>query len=229
MRIFDIPIDNLYRAELLARLGYFLDTPKFHRIATVNPEFLLLARENPRFKEALLAADLCVVDGVGLNIAFFRHGEKLKSRFPGADLLLSICELAVTKKLTVFLSLYEQGLSNNQEIRQALVTRYPKLIITDDIRTAHIILCNFGAPLQEIHLSSLAANPGLVRLAMGIGGTFDYLTGKRRRAPCFLRTVGLEWFWRFLIEPKRWKKAWNAVIVFPFHVFFATIEKDSTR
>jgi len=55
---------------------------------------------------------------------------------------------------------------------------------------------------------------------MGVGGSFDYLTGKVKRAPQFIRAIGFEWFWRLLLQPNRWKRIWNAVIVFPIKVIF---------
>lgn len=55
---------------------------------------------------------------------------------------------------------------------------------------------------------------------MGVGGAFDFLTGKIRRAPGWLRTIGLEWLWRLILQPKRWKRIWNAVIIFPTRIFF---------
>ncbi|MEI8096927.1 MAG: WecB/TagA/CpsF family glycosyltransferase, partial [Candidatus Moraniibacteriota bacterium] len=59
----------------------------------------------------------------------------------------------------------------------------------------------------------------------GVGGSLDYLTGKQRRASRWLQQIGFEWLWRLLLQPKRFLRIWNAVIIFPFHVFFATIKK----
>lgn len=55
-------------------------------------------------------------------------------------------------------------------------------------------------------------------LAMGVGGSFDFLTGKVKRAPSFWRFLGMEWLWRLLLQPKRWKRMWNAVIIFPIKI-----------
>ena len=56
---------------------------------------------------------------------------------------------------------------------------------------------------------------------MGVGGSFDFLTGKKKRAPKFLQKIGLEWLWRFLQEPKyRAKRIWKAVVVFPIKIIF---------
>jgi N-acetylglucosaminyldiphosphoundecaprenol N-acetyl-beta-D-mannosaminyltransferase len=55
-----------------------------------------------------------------------------------------------------------------------------------------------------------------VRVAMGVGGTFDFIAGVKKRAPMFMQSLGLEWLWRFFLEPKRYKRMWNAVVVFPW-------------
>lgn len=225
MRLFGVSLDNLTREEILDRIDGFLAEPGFHRIATVNPEFLLCARENSHFKKSLLAADVRIADGIGLSVAFWKQGEKLKARFPGADLMLSILERAERRALNVFLALHEEGLSSSQEIRRTLRERYPRLNLVDDIELAQIVLCNFGAPLQEIHLAVYANDPKKIRLAMGVGGAFDYLTNKKRRAPKWMQNAGLEWFWRFILQPKRWRRIWNAVVMFPWRVIF---DKEKT-
>jgi N-acetylglucosaminyldiphosphoundecaprenol N-acetyl-beta-D-mannosaminyltransferase len=79
-----------------------------------------------------------------------------------------------------------------------------------------ILFCNFGAPHQEKFLNSLKS--AKIRLAMGVGGSFDYVTGKLQRAPRAMRIFGLEWLWRLILQPKRWRRIWNAVIVFPIKI-----------
>jgi N-acetylglucosaminyldiphosphoundecaprenol N-acetyl-beta-D-mannosaminyltransferase len=79
-----------------------------------------------------------------------------------------------------------------------------------------LILCNFGAPYQEIFLNSLKNDT--IGIAMGVGGSFDFITGKVKRAPKFMRQIGLEWLWRLIKQPNRWKRIWNAVIVFPIKI-----------
>lgn len=238
MRILGIPIDNLTREEIFARAETFLNKGGFHQIVTINPEFLLEAEKNKDFRVALERCDLRVADGFGITLAFLFKGEKLKCRFPGADLMEEILNIAEKKKLSVYLAIRKDGLSSFEEIKSALLKKYPSLKIDgcdfgimEDVSlslitypTSPILFCNFGAPQQEIFLNNLK-NQNNIRLAMGVGGSFDYLTGKLWRAPKWLRSIGLEWFWRLIQQLKRWKRIWNAVVVFPFRVIFATIEK----
>ncbi|MDO8566296.1 MAG: WecB/TagA/CpsF family glycosyltransferase [Candidatus Moranbacteria bacterium] len=236
MRILDVFIDNLTREEIRTRVGMFLDEPRFHQIATINPEFLLEAEKNRDFRVVLEQCNLRVADGFGITLAFLLKGERLRYRFPGADLTEEVLKLADKKQLGIYLAIRKDGLSSFEEIKRALLEKYPTVKIDGaDIdpyqvsgiryQVSSVVLCNFGAPMQELFLAQLKADSSPSRIAMGVGGSFDYLTGKIKRAPVWLRVLGLEWFWRLIQQPKRWKRIWNAVVVFPFRVIFATIGK----
>lgn len=236
MHVFGIPIGDLAREEILLRVRAYLEEPGFHRIATVNPEFLLEADRNVDFRQALLDADLRIADGFGIVLAGLFRG-KCIHRFPGADLMEEILKIADNRKLSVYLAVRTDGLSKYEEVKTAICKKYPNIEITGaDVAVscdhsscithpASLILCNFGAPEQEIFLANLKNTPGNIRFAMGVGGSFDYLTGKQKRAPQWLRSIGLEWLWRLILQPKRWRRIWNAAIVFPFRLIFATIQK----
>lgn len=227
MSIFGVSINNLSRAEVLKRIESWLGQSGFHRIATVNPEFLLLSEKNRAFRGSLLSADLRVADGFGLHLPFFLAGEMLIERIPGADLLPEIIALAEEHRLTVGLMLDPGGLSSYELIKKSLLEQYPDLSVAKFApeyllgklpAPYHIVFCNYGAPLQEIVLAGLKSAPGDIRFAMGVGGAFDFLTGKVPRAPKFLRSIGLEWAWRLSQQPKRWRRIWNAVVIFPWKV-----------
>lgn len=224
MKIFGVPIDNLSQSAILHTIEHWLLQDGFHRIATVNPEFLLLAHSHPKFLQALQSADLRIADGVGINFPFWLAGEKLMARFPGADLLHEILQIAETKGYRVALALYEQGLSNPEKIKTALLERYPKLQVEmlslrePQSSQAAILFCNYGAPLQELYLETFRTRNTNFRLVMGVGGAFDFITGVIPRAPQWMRSFGLEWLWRLLQQPSRFKRIWNAVMVFPIKV-----------
>lgn len=214
---------------------------KFHHVATVNQEFILEARKNDDFKNILNECDLNVADSFGLNLAFWKRGERLKCRFPGADLMDKIIKIAEGKRMKVFLAANKDGLSSWQETRTAILKKYPSLEISgEDIdknissfesRVTYlpdrqagydIMFCNFGAPYQERFIYSLKKlESAKIRLAVGVGGSFDYLTGKVRRAPRWIRIIGMEWLWRLVLEPRyRIKRIWNAVAVFSWRILF---------
>lgn len=231
--ILNTSIDNLTQEEILERVKNFFDEPKFHQIATVNPEFLLEAEKNTEFRDVLRNCNLRIADGFGIVLAGLLQG-KCITRFPGADLLEELLKLANEKKLEVYLAVRKNGLSTYDEVRGTILKRFPDIKISGEnidpnqaysIRDTKydILFCNFGAPQQEIFLNNLK-NQNNIRLALGVGGSFDYLTGKQKRAPRWLQSIGFEWFWRLLLQPKRFGRIWNAVVIFPFHVFFATMK-----
>jgi N-acetylglucosaminyldiphosphoundecaprenol N-acetyl-beta-D-mannosaminyltransferase len=233
MNILGIDIDESSRDEIHERVDYFLREDAFHRIATVNPEFLVEADRSPEFRQSLRSADLRVVDGSGVVLASLLSGRRI-TRYPGADLLLHVLVKAEQERLPVFLAVRKDGLSSFKEIRDALLKMFPSLIVggsewrmengewesSSDIRLAirdssfAILFCNFGAPEQEYFLEGLRKEGIPSRLGMGVGGAFDFLTGKRKRAPGWLRAVGLEWMWRLIREPRRAGRIWNATAVF---------------
>ncbi len=231
MDLLGVEIDNLSRADILTQLERFLDEPKFHQITTVNPEFLVEADRNPEFKKVLEGCDLRVADGFGIALASFFRGERLKCRFPGADLMDEVLNMANEKNLSVFLAVRSDGLSSYEEVRTAIQKKYSGLKIDGldidslfgnwklEIGNCAIVLCNFGMPAQETYLSVLKNKNRGLRLAMGVGGAFDYLTGKQKRAPKWLRATGLEWLWRLAHQPSRWRRIWHAVVIFPVRVF----------
>jgi len=235
MNILGVRVDNLAREEILSKVQSFLREDIFYQLATINPEFILAAQKDENFKNILNGCDLNVADGIGIRFAFWRFGKRLKARIAGAELLEEILKIAVAKKYKVFLAASSGGLSSWEETRETILKKYPDMVIggvnskkislgqESRIADYEIVFCNFGAPQQEKFLHSLKLRENSkIRLAMGVGGSFDFLTSKISRAPRWMRRTGLEWLWRFILEPKyRAKRIWNAVIFFPLKVIFS--------
>ena len=228
MNISGVRIDNLSKKEILEKIESFLGDGRFHQIATINPEFILEAQRDAEFKNILNNSDLNVADGVGIYFAFLRFGKLLKARIAGADLMHEILKMADKNKLPVFLAVNKNGLSLYEEIKNVLSLKYPNIQffgeninlqnINYELKTKNyeLFLCNFGAPYQEKFINSLKND--ILWVAMGVGGSFDYVTGKTKRAPKIMRIFGLEWLWRLILQPKRIKRIINAVIIFPIKV-----------
>ncbi len=225
LKILNVKIDNLTCGEILDRIK-FADGLQ---IATVNPEFILEAERNEEFKNILNSKKtLCVADGIGLKFAAWRQSQNLKCHWAGIDLMWEILKIANEKKQRVFLMGNKNGLSTWEETAEVIKKTYPKLEINGvDVfgkNTKYkipairyqIVFCSLGAPHQEMLLHQLRDK---TKLVMGVGGSFDFITGRIKRAPVFLRRIGLEWLWRLIQEPRyRFKKIWNAVIIFPIKI-----------
>lgn len=232
-----IPIDGRAQDALEHIIAGYLAGTSFRRIATVNPEFLVLANGDPDFRRCLLSADIRVADGSGIVLAGLLSGFGV-SRYPGADLMGFVLAEAERENLSVYLAVNREGLSSYSEVGDAIRAAYPDLSVSGrdldrknraipaDIRDANLVLCNFGAPEQEQFLESLRETPGNIRLAMGIGGSFDFLTGKATRAPVWMRTLGLEWLNRLVRQPGRAGRIWSATIIFPFLCLSDRISSD---
>ena len=168
--------------------------------------------------------------------------EVLPERVTGTDLMQEICKASVEKKLKIFLLGAKEGVASKTKI--ILEKKYKKLKIvgtysgspqeSEDTKTTQIInqakpdilFVAYGAPKQEMWIDRNLNKLKTVKLAMGIGGAFDFITGNRKRAPEFMRKIGLEWLFRFIQEPKRAKRIYNAVIKFPITILTESLKKE---
>jgi len=154
----------------------------------------------------------------------------LKERITGSDILPKIIDYSQSRNWHIFLLGASDGIA---EIAiQNLSQRYPKAQfagcyagspdprndknICDYINNTKpdIIFVAYGSPKQEYWISRNLPNLQNVKLAMGVGGAFDFYAGKISRAPKWIQKIGLEWLWRLILEPKRIFRIWNATYVF---------------
>ncbi len=228
-KILGVKVDNLNKQEILAKIDNFLDTPGFKQIATINPEFVLKAKKDKKFQKILNSCDLNVADGVGIWLAFLRFGSYLKSRVTGVRLSDYILRKTAERNLSVFLACKKRGLSTFGEVKGAIYKKYPKIRIEgadldiDNIPQdleidQEVLLCNFGAPEQEIFIRKQKNDR--IKIAIGVGGTFDFWSGKIKRAPKLMRKIGIEWMWRLLRQPRRFGRIFRSVIIFPTIIIF---------
>lgn len=233
--ILGVGIDNLSLQEVLEKVTHFLQSNNQHFIVTPNPEFLVAANKDKQFKEILNYADIAVSDGVGLLYAAKFNKKKLV-RVTGADLVWAISELAngQTKPWPVYLLGAGEGIA--METAEVLSKQFPNLKIAgaqsggeltpsavnynliNDINSTKpkILFVAFGQIKQEKWIFNNLDKLPSVKLAIGVGGAFNYLSGATPRAPNFLQSLGLEWLYRLIQEPQRWKRIANAIIVFPW-------------
>lgn len=233
LSILGVPIDILSKIELKRRLLEMLKYRRGYHVVTPNPEFLLLAQADPEFLLTLKNSSLAIPDGIGLKFAAWLKGCNLQ-RIPGANVVTGLLGLAEIKKYRVTILNLDQGLSTNEDIKNVLQKKYPRLLFLvesmsrqqldyniDNIKKFRpdILFVAIGAPEQDIFIARNLRQLPSVRVAMGVGGSFDYLTKKMPRAPKIFQWLGFEWLWRLLLKPQtRWKRIWKAVVIFPLMV-----------
>lgn len=234
VNILSVLIDNLPKKEVLAKIDEFLADGRQHYIVTPNPEMIIAAQKDNAFLEILNKADLAVPDGVGLIFASRYLKRPLPKRITGVDLMLDICQTAEQKNCSVYLLAAEEGLAKPGETAEALVQRFPKLKITggtlskeesgeeiiNGINTAkpEILFVALGVGKQEKFIYSNLNKTSSVKIAMGVGGAFDFIAGRIKRAPRLLRKIGLEWLWRLFMQPRRLKRIFTATIKFSWKI-----------
>ncbi len=190
-------------------------------LATANVDFLTQAWRDPELQRILLEADLVVADGMPIVWAARRFGPRLRQRVTGSDLVPRLAAACARERLRVFLLGGGPGVADAAGL--ALKKRHPDLIIcgtysppkADVLGLAHeeilarlaearphLLLVAFGAPKQEKFIN-LHVRSWSVPLAIGVGGSLDFMAGAQRRAPVVLQRLGLEWAWRMTTDPRR--------------------------
>lgn len=239
--ILGVKIDDVSREETVKKVGQWIGRRvKKKFIATINPEFLVLASGDKEFKRILNKADLRVVDGFGLKLM---SGFKIKHRVTGIDLVWRLSQEASRKNWPVGLIGGEAGAA--QAAGEVLKQEYPSLKIAFAIDGGEadwylrrsgkklknskgksgecdVLFAAFGAVKQEKFIYGLIAGKEPMinfEVGIGVGGAFNFIAGKVSRAPLWTRNLGLEWLYRFIQEPKaRIKRIIRAVVIFPLLV-----------
>lgn len=226
-------IDPVTAEAALDRILSLLKEGGKHHVVTPNNEMLVEASRHPQFRSVLNAASLRLPDSTGLLFAARMTGQQLPSRVPGVDTVESVCTKLASEHGVFFLG-GKEGVGRrasevlqrkNPGLRVAGVyegspskDERDAIIAKINASGAHLLLVAFGAPAQDLWIAENLPRLTTVRVAMGVGGTFDFIAGRIRRAPKLLRVLGLEWLWRLVLQPKRIGRIWNAVIVFPLLV-----------
>jgi N-acetylglucosaminyldiphosphoundecaprenol N-acetyl-beta-D-mannosaminyltransferase len=215
--VLGVRVDCLDMRATLDRIETLVSAGGLHLVATVNPEFIMRARRDPEFARVLESADLCLADGTGVVWAARRQGCSLSSPVTGTDLIPPLAALCAKQGFRLFLLGAEPGVAADLAAR--LRTAHPELAVaahagspdasadeeTVSLIRAHrtqVLLVAFGAPKQELWIDRLKDRIG-APVGIGVGGAFDYLTGRVPRAPVWMRRAGLEWLYRLLHQPWR--------------------------
>lgn len=228
-----VPFDRVTMREAVTRVLVMLDGNAQSHVMTPNAEMLVAACRDEAFRAVLNAASLNVADGIGVVWMSRLIGRPLPERVAGVDLVRRLAA-ELPERHGVFLLGAADGVA--ERAAAALIEANPRLTIAgtasgsprdsdapallERIRAsgAALLLVAYGAPAQDIWIHRHRSELPSVRVAIGVGGTFDFLAGKRRRAPLWMRRAGIEWAWRLWLEPRRIGRIVTAVFVFPLLV-----------
>jgi N-acetylglucosaminyldiphosphoundecaprenol N-acetyl-beta-D-mannosaminyltransferase len=207
-------------------------------IATVNVDFLMQAFSDPELHEILLSADLVVADGAPIVALSECFGPRLRERVTGSDLSPRLAKACANRRMSVFLLGAAPGVAS--EAARVLKGRYPSLRVAGtysppkaglreldhaemlsrlEAAAPDLLLVALGAPKQEKFISRSLAR-WRVPLAVGVGGTLDFLAGVQWRAPKCVQKIGMEALWRLCTDPLRLMGRYSRNFVFLFTTLF---------
>ncbi|MGQ9897410.1 MAG: WecB/TagA/CpsF family glycosyltransferase [Acidobacteriota bacterium] len=220
-----VPVASVTLDEVLEQIAAWLQQTEFRRMAVVNAAILLDAEREAEFRTALATADLVTADGMSVVWAaqwLPCFGGQLVERVAAPDVMERVLAWCARQGYHVYL--LGATVEVVTAVRKRLQQRFPTLAIAGardgyfpetassavaaSIRHAQadVLFVAMGSPKQELWLARYGPQTG-TRFALGVGGYFDVLAGKRKRAPRWMQNCGLEWSFRLLQEPRRlWRR-----------------------
>jgi N-acetylglucosaminyldiphosphoundecaprenol N-acetyl-beta-D-mannosaminyltransferase len=228
VHVLGVRVDCVTQQQVLDRIEQLIDgyhasqqQASCQQLITVNPEFVMAAQHNPYFRQCINEAALVIPDGIGVVWATRYLGKPAPERVTGVDTLVELARRSAIKGYRLYLLGAAPGVA--EAAGKRLQTLAPGLQIAgsyagspavseeDDIierisvAQADILCVAYGAPAQDLWIRrNLSRLP--VAIAMGVGGSFDFLTGRQHRAPKMMQKLGLEWLYRLSREPWRWRR-----------------------
>lgn len=239
-------IDNLTMAAVLDRVEKMVHGPHPCHIITANVDHLMVNRNDAESAEIYRRSILVVADGVPLLWASRFLGTPLQERINGTDLMENICARAAEKKFSVFLLGAQDGVA--AQAAAALQKKFPGLLVAGTYAPYHgfenddrenekirgllrekkpdILFLSLGVPkgVKWIDRHQLACG---ISVAVEVGASFMFVSGRAKRAPRWMQNKGLEWLWRLAHEPRRlWKRYLLNDLSFFYHLFRQKYSKD---
>ena len=222
VEILSVRIDDISMAGTVEWIAAAMQEPKLHQICTPNPEFVMKAQRDADFMRVLNSAELNIPDGSGLLWAAKRLGQPITERVPGSELVYHIAERAAQEGWRLFLLGAAPGVA--AKCAAIWQSQYPELQVVGtysgspaleenetivemvNASSADILLVAYGAPKQDKWIARNRETLTTVRVAIGVGGSFDFVTGESTRAPRWVQNLNLEWLHRLILEPWRFPR-----------------------
>lgn len=221
LEILGVGIDKVNSQQALEKIGAFIASGQPHQIVTANAEIIYQASKNEKMRHVINNAQMVTADGSGVVWASHQLGEPLKQRVTGIDLVNSICEQSAKDKWKIYILGSAPGVAAAAAVN--IRNKFPgcnivgthhgyfnakeeKQILAElEQLKPDILFVALGAPKQEYWIACHLAELG-IPVGMGIGGSMDVLSGNVKRAPKWMQKMSLEWLYRLLIQPTRFKR-----------------------
>jgi len=218
VRLLGMPLTPITLADALGEAERFLEENHPHMIVTPDASAVVRAQRDPELREIIEEADLVAPDGAGVVLAARMLNLPVNVRCSGCDMVEQLCRAAANKRRAVYLLGGEPGVA--EEAAAKLKQRIPGLQvagchdgyfsddeepqIVEDIRRKcpGVLLVALGIPRQEKWIKQHLEELG-VPICIGVGGSLDVISGRKRRAPVWMQRAGLEWLYRTMKEPSR--------------------------
>jgi N-acetylglucosaminyldiphosphoundecaprenol N-acetyl-beta-D-mannosaminyltransferase len=237
-----IPIDNLTMEEAIERMLQGAKHPLPSQVCFVNADSVNVAYRDAEYKVILQTAGMVLADGIGVKLAGKILNTNIRQNVNGTDLFPLLCSKMEKEGTGLYLLGGKPGVA--RDVAAWVSAHHPELpvrghhhgffsaaetpMLLQEIRDsgAEVLLVAFGVPKQEKWIREHLASAG-PKLAIGVGGLFDFYSGRIPRAPIWVREIGMEWFYRFMQEPQRmWRRYFVGNAVFLTRVI---LHRLSTR
>jgi N-acetylglucosaminyldiphosphoundecaprenol N-acetyl-beta-D-mannosaminyltransferase len=236
--IYGVPVSRMNMQQTVAYLTETIERGIPQQVVTANPIILMAGLENPSFMKILREADLVVPDGTGLVWAAGYVGQPVAERVAGFDLMLELMKVGSPRGWKVYLLGAAPGIA--EAAAEKLKALYPGIRVVG-CRDGYFsdaeddaVIADVTAQAPHLLLVARATNnqdPWIgkykdrlrVPVMMGVGGSFDVLAGRVKRAPKLFQRLGLEWFYRLLREPSRYRR----MLVLPKFVLKVIRDKEN--
>lgn len=220
INILNISFENIIKTDLLRKIEKHISDQQKTFLVTANPEIVMLANQDSEYQSIVKKADYVIADGIGVVIGSKLLGTPLPERIAGYDLLVELLKMGNEKGWSVYF------LGAKQEVIQKAVENiqgsYPGLHVAgwhdgyfnwdsseipDEIKRKKpdLIFAALGFPRQEFWIAEHMKefDKGIF---MGVGGSFDVIAGTVKRAPVIWQKMNLEWLYRLIKQPSRWRR-----------------------
>ena len=221
LEILGVGIDKVTSQQALDNIADFIASGQPHQIVTANAEIIYQASKNEKMRNIINNAQMVTADGSGVVWASRQLGEPLEQRVTGIDLVNSICERSAQAKWKIYILGSAPGVAATAAMN--IRDKFPgcnivgthhgyfnakeeKQILAElEQLKPDVLFVALGAPKQEYWIADHLADLG-IPVGMGIGGSMDVLSGNVKRAPKWMQKMSLEWLYRLLIQPTRFKR-----------------------